>query len=238
MKPSWPRDPVDPFTDPTHLGGGERPYFPSYEGDERLYHAPSRYECNQFGWIHIFPEGQIHQSPTYNMRYFKWGVARLILEPPVCPDIVPMWIEGTDQVMHESRTWPRFIPRAGKHISVTFGDKIDTEARFGDLRKRWQEMKEQVLYEHHENKDPSDQAMRARVAKYDRLGLGTPMIDDVELHELWKETALRVREEILKLRRERGWPDEDPKASAAETWRKEGPARTGRMQDGTWVGET
>lgn len=236
--PSWPRDPVDPFTDPSQLGPGLGPYFSSQPADTRIYHAPSRYACNQYAWIHIFPEGMIHQSPNYNMRYFKWGVARLILEPPTCPDVVPMWIEGTDQIMHESRTFPRFLPRAGKRVSVTFGSKLDGDATFGDLRRRYQAIKERHLHRF----CFSDDARLKAVERYDEKALGYPFWEalpdgDAEVRELWAETARRVREEVLKLRRARGWPDEDPKASAAETWRREGPKRTGRMADGSWVGD-
>lgn len=240
-KPWWQRHPIDPFTDPSHLHGLPGPYYKSYDGDERVYLSPSRYASNSFGWIHIFPEGMIHQSPSYDMRYFKWGIARLILEPPVCPDVVPMWIEGTDQVMHESRQFPRFIPRAGKRISVTFGDKLDTEARFGDLRQRWNQIKTAHLAKQGfeaEGKNFTMERFAEYIMNYDDRLLGTIQINSPEVLELWKETALRVRQEVLKLRKERGWPDEDPKSSWAETWRKEGPKRTGRMQDGTWVGDT
>jgi monolysocardiolipin acyltransferase len=263
--PSWPRDPIDPFSDlPVP------PHYTSQPHDERNYLAPSRYACNTLGWVHIFPEGQIHQTPTYNMRYFKWGVARLILEPPICPDVVPIWIEGTDQIMHESRTFPRFVPRAGKHVSVTFGDPVDTEARFADLRQRWRDLRKEILEPLRLASLPTDQstqhipdsassspsipsahltphphahahALGSSAPTEEDLYLGFPfavLMDDPRVRELWIETAGRVRDEVLALRRARGWPEEDPKASAAQTWLREGPKREGRMQDGSWVGDT
>jgi monolysocardiolipin acyltransferase len=159
------------------------------------------------------------------MRYFKWGVARLILEPTECPDVVPIFIEGTDQVMHESRRFPRFIPRAGKNITVTFGKEVDTEAVFGDLRKRWREL--------------TDETMRASGwDKWNESLLGvlpSALTDGEEAIELRKECARRVREEVLKVRRSRGLPDLDPKSGLMETWAREGGKREGRMDDGTWV---
>lgn len=158
------------------------------------------------------------------MRYFKWGVARLILESEPCPDVVPMWIEGFDRIMHESRTFPRFIPRGGKDVSVTFGEKVDMEARFGDLRERWRQLvlageKQDGLTELGECPESlkySDEAVKLR-----------------------EECTIRVREEVLKLRRDRAWTDEDPKARLADTWRIEGKTgkREGQMADGSWSHE-
>jgi len=59
-----------------------------------------------------------------------------------------------------------------------------------------------------------------------------------EAVRLRMEVTFAVREELLKLRRERDWPDEDPKARAVETYRVEGLKRAGKMEDGSWVGNT
>lgn len=56
-----------------------------------------------------------------------------------------------------------------------------------------------------------------------------------EAIELRIECADRLRRELIKLRHEQGWPDEDPKANLAETWKKEGPKKEGRMKDGSIV---
>jgi len=176
--------------------------------------------------VHIFPEGFTHQSPEKTMRYFKWGVARLILEPPECPDVVPIFIEGTDQVMHESRKFPRFIPRIGKNITVTFGKEVDTEAVFGDLRKKWKELTEQYT-----KAADGDETLLLGV-------LPSDLMLSEEAIELRKECARRVREEVLKVRRSRGLPEEDPKWSQVATWAREGPKKQGQMDDGTWVKDT
>ncbi|KAL1964445.1 hypothetical protein VTN77DRAFT_7003 [Rasamsonia byssochlamydoides] len=208
---------VDPFSDlPTaYTTTGE---------DSHL--APSAYACNSYSWIHIFPEGKIHQSPQKIMRYFKWGVSRLILEPPECPDVVPIWIEGTDEVMHESRQFPRFLPRPFKKISVTFGKKVDTEAVFGDLRRRWHELKAKA-----EKADPS-------LADAPLGVLNEDLMYGQEAVELRKECTRKVRDLVLEVRRSRGLPDEDPKASLVDTWMKEGPKREGKMKDESWVRDT
>jgi len=266
-RPKWPSSAIDPLSDQSPYA----PAYPSYPNDVRAYNAPSRYACNSYSWIHIFPEGFIHQSdPSQRiMRYFKWGVSRLILEPPECPDLVPIFIEGTDQVMHESRTFPRFIPRAGKKVVVTYGAEVDVEAVFGDLRKRWRAIcdRENIhkipsagshsLRQTQSNKSqygkevasasPSpelseEQRRRLKIALDNiylaELGVVNDVLKhDPEVVELRKECTRRVREEVLKVRRSRGYPDEDPKGSLVETWAREGPKREGKMDDDTWVKE-
>lgn len=185
------------------------------------YLAPSAYSCNSHSWIHIFPEGKVHQASDKTMRYFKWGVSRLILEATECPDIVPMWIEGTSEVMSENRAFPRFIPRINKRISVTFGDKTDSEAVFGDLRSRWRKIKEEA---ERASDEPSPLGVLSEELMYGE-----------EAVELRKECTMRVRDLVLQVRRSRGHSDEDPKASLGQTWLQEGSRREGKMKDGSWV---
>lgn len=163
----------------------------------------------------------IHQSAHKTMRYFKWGISRLILEPDECPDIVPMWIEGTDGVMHEDRGFPRFIPRINQKVSVTFGEKVDTEAIFGELRSKWQKLKR-------ESEQGSTEPLAVGI-------LNEKLMYGDEATELRLECTRKVRDLVLEVRRSRGFPDEDPKASMAETWLREGPKREGRMDDGSLV---
>lgn len=220
---SWPHDCVDPFSD-VHPA----PSYPSCPNDNRYYLAPSRYASNSNSWIHIFPEGKVHQSPDRSIRYFKWGVARLILEPQVCPDVVAMFIEGTDQIMEEARRFPRFIPRVGKKVTVTFGQEVDTEAVFGDLRKRWKEIRDE---------DYARSVHDPHATYPDELIglLPNTLLHGEEARELRKECTRRVRQEVLKVRLSRGYPDEDPKASPLGARVTEGPKKEGHMKDDTWI---
>ncbi|RHZ72805.1 hypothetical protein CDV55_108604 [Aspergillus turcosus] len=205
---------VDPFSDlPTA--------YTTTGMDSHL--APSAYACNSYSWVHIFPEGKIHQAPNKTMRYFKWGVARLILEANECPDVVPIWLEGFDQVMHESRGFPRFLPRVGKDISITFGKKVDSEAVFGDMRRRWREIKAKA-----ELASPETRNLPLGV-------LSEELLHDEEAVELRKEVTKKVRDLVLEVRRTRGLSDEDPKHGLAETWIQEGPQREGKMKDESWA---
>lgn len=58
-----------------------------------------------------------------------------------------------------------------------------------------------------------------------------------EAVELRIECTRRVRQEVLKVRRMSGLPDEDQKEGLVETWREEGPKEKGRMKDGSLVGD-
>jgi len=127
--------------------------------------------------------------------------------------------------MHESRTFPRFLPRPGKKICVTFGNELDVEAVFGDLRRRWRELVDR------------DAKQRAQ-GEWDDLMLGIvpeTLTYHPEAVELRKECTKRVRDAVLEVRRSRGLPDEDPKSGLVETWLREGPKREGLMDDGSWV---
>ncbi|KAI8942040.1 hypothetical protein NX059_000144 [Plenodomus lindquistii] len=185
--------------------------------------APSAYLSRRHAWVHIFPEGMIHQSEHRIMRYFKWGVSRLILESDPLPDIVPIFIEGFDDIMHETRTFPRFIPRPFKNVRVTFGEKLNAEEVFGDLRQRWQQMRAKE-----ENKG----------AVLDLGVLNDSLKYSEEAVSLRKECTRRVRQAVLDVRRQRGYPEDDPKNSRAETWLREGVSREGRKEDGSITKDT
>ncbi|KAF2187251.1 hypothetical protein K469DRAFT_570183 [Zopfia rhizophila CBS 207.26] len=186
--------------------------------------APSAYLSRRHSWIHIFPEGKVHQKEDRTMRYFKWGVSRLILESDPCPDVVPMWIEGPEQIMHEARAFPRFIPRPFNNVSITFGEKLDVERAFGDLRERWKQLRAK-------EED-------ARGAKLQVGVLNESLKYSDEAVALRKECTMRVRAAVLDVRRTRGLPDEDPKAGLAETYTAEGRRGEGKKDDGSLVRDT
>lgn len=174
--------------------------------------APSVYRCNRHSWVHVFPEGLVHQHPAADLRYFKWGVARLILESEPAPDVLPMFIEGTQRIMPEFRTFPRFLPRVGKPVRVAFGEVLDYEATFGDLRRKWQALVLQT------------RVQRELVSREKEVAMLGELTDDVlrygrEAEEIRIEVARRMREEVLKVRKAMGgFPDPDPRLGNASTW--------------------
>jgi monolysocardiolipin acyltransferase len=195
--------------------------------------APSFYPSRRHSWIHVFPEGKIHQHPDKIMRYFKWGVARMILESEPCPDVLAMWIDGPQEVMANERTFPRPLPRPGKHVSITFGEKINVERAFGPFRERWRELVSRADQKRLRMVDSKQLALDEQLGEvYDHeLRYGA------EAEQLRRDVTLAVRNEVLKVRRSTGLPDEDPKCSLVETWREEGSMVNveGKMRDGSVV---
>ena len=219
----------DPFSSPSH--------FYTTNGHD-AFPAPSTYLRNRYAWIHIFPEGRVHQHPNRTMRYFHWGVARLILEADACPDIIPMWIEGTNEILPEDRVPPRWLPRAGKQVGVWIGQCLpgsDAESReggtiFGDLRRRWKALVEQEKeWDPRLLKDRGEGAEPLGTLKSEELQHGKEAV------KLRMECAMEVRKLVLDVRRSRGLLDEDPKSGWAETWREEGSAAEGKKEDGSLV---
>ncbi len=131
--------------------------------------------------------------------------------------------------MSEDRGWPRPVPRAGKKISIAFGEKVDGEHIFGDLRARWKKLV------------GSQKEALKRKGEWVDLEMGE-LTDGLkygkEAVALRLEVTNLVRNEVSKLRKSLGYPDEDPKEGLVETWIEEGQKRTGRMQDGSLVGDT
>lgn len=148
------------------------------------------------------------------MRYFKWGVSRLILETERAPRVVPIWIEGFEDIMPEHREWPRWLPRLGKNVSMVFGEEVP-EDRWEKFRKRWRDLEGKYGKDSEELKT-GDEARDLRI-----------------------ETTAAVRSEVEKLRRLRGWPEEEAGAGKAEFYKTPGMRKmSGMLEDGTFVKDT
>lgn len=177
----------------------------------------------RYSWVHVFPEGCVHQHPSTDLRYFKWGLARLILEADPVPDILPMFIDGTQRVMPEDRGFPRFLPRIRKTVKVAFGEVLDYDQTFGDLKRRWEGL---VLRE--QQRAAAGVAAGGRGKAGQEVVLALPpgelateeLKNGKEAEEIRIEVARRMREEILKVRKALGgFPEPDPAFGLAETWR-------------------
>lgn len=173
--------------------------------------APAAYTANCNAWVHVFPEACCHQNQDSTLRYFKWGVARLILESEPAPEFVPMFVHGTQRIMPEDRGFPRFLPRVGNTIRFIIGEPTDVEVLFGRQRQEWRRLAEKS--------DPES------------------LKESKEAQALRIEVAKSVRDEISKLRETLGLaPEEDETAALAETWEKEPNKRKFKSPvDGSWV---
>lgn len=77
-------------------------------------------------WVHVFPEGKVTPHPIR----IKWGVARLIMECPTPPRVLPIWVQRMAEV------WPPtepYYPRVGKHVEVTIGESLDMQEHLPTL---------------------------------------------------------------------------------------------------------
>ena len=67
-----------------------------------------------------------------NLKYFVLMTniidsGRIIMEANIPPVIIPMWLTGFEKVMPEGRPFPyKYMPQFGTHISITFGNPLDT----------------------------------------------------------------------------------------------------------------
>ncbi|KAI3479693.1 hypothetical protein L1887_58258 [Cichorium endivia] len=115
----WGTLPASTFRDPrtcieTHRGGG------IYQ--KAIDEAISK--LNTANWVHLFPEGYVNVSTSSRLRRFKWGIARMLLEAERLPTVVPIWITGFDRMMPEPRAKPKWLPRFGNDVSITFGEPV------------------------------------------------------------------------------------------------------------------
>lgn len=95
-------------------------------------------------WVHTFPESIVHQPimPHQNtLRYFKWGVSRMILEPDNPPIIVPIFTHGLEHAMPEGRN--SFIPASIQHrVEFNVGRPMDPSI-VQKFRQEWRQLVEE-----------------------------------------------------------------------------------------------
>jgi monolysocardiolipin acyltransferase len=166
--------------------------------------SPSAYVDK--AWVHAFPEACVHQHPELALRYFKWGVSRLVLESNPAPKLVPMFISGFQNIMHENRKRPRWLPRIGADIKVHFGNALDTGELFKESRERWRLLVEKS------HVSPSTSIGDSHT--YPEL-----LRSGEEAVHLRIEVAKAIRAEVVKLRTAAGHPPDDPSFADAATWK-------------------
>ncbi|OHW96395.1 lysophospholipid acyltransferase [Colletotrichum incanum] len=176
-------------------------------GDKETFISPSYYRNNHNAWVHVFPEGCVHQHPQRTLRYFKWGVSRLILESDPAPQLVPIFIDGFSDIMPEERQWPRWAPRIGAKIRVIYGEALEVDEAFREQRSRWKRM-----------------VQKEEEALGKQLNVGEvpeSLKDHPEAIQLRIEVAKTVRDMVQKLRLRAGYPHDDPAYALAETWERD-----------------
>lgn len=156
-----------------------------------------------------------------------------------------MFVDGTQRVMPEDRGFPRFLPRIGKTVRVAFGQVLDYDATFGDLKRRWDELvsreRERLARQQQQQQGKlitgvsgssrtsgtvtsSGGGDGALVKQTEVMLVGELATDELkygkEAQEIRIEVARRMRAEILKVRESLGgYPEPNPAFALAETWR-------------------
>lgn len=156
-------------------------------------------------WLHVFPEGFVLQlqAPFANsMRYFHWGITRIILESTRQPVIVPMFAHGFEKIAPEAEdggVMNRFLPsNIGAEVHMYISKAIDDEV-IHKYREEW----------------------LALVKKYgDGKDLTQELRFGEKAQELRSRLANELRQQVARIRREIGFPEEDTRFSDPKWWRQ------------------
>lgn len=174
-------------------------------------------------WVHIFPEGYVCQlrPPFQNsMRFFRWGTARLILEPTVQPVIVPIFADGFEKVKPEEidmKTDYLTPNNVGAQITVNIGRAIDDNI-ISKFRDEWKELCSKYPNTANPN-DLSDELMFGKEAR-----------------DLRSRVCAFLREQVARLRMENGFPEEDPRFKEVDFWKRYTISRGESDKDVQFVG--
>lgn len=160
-------------------------------------------------WFHVFPEGFVLQleSPHENsMRYFKWGVSRLILEATASPIVVPIFSYGFEKIAPEDsadKGISRWLPsNVGSEVHIHIGDALP-DAQIEEYREKWRHLCAKYIDHNH----PED--------LNDELRNGSKVL------ELRSRIAADLREAVAGIRTQVGkFREEDPRFKDPAFWKR------------------
>ncbi|KAI5952398.1 TAZ1 [Candida jiufengensis] len=139
-------------------------------------------------WFHVFPEGfvlQLQEPHQNSMRYFKWGVSRLILESTRAPVVVPIFSYGFEKVAPEDsaeKGIKRWLPdNIGAEIHMTIGDALPDQI-IEKYREKWRDLVTRYI----DKSNPTDLSQELRT--------GT------KAEELRSSLASYLRQSVLDIR--------------------------------------
>lgn len=140
------------------------------------------------------------------MRYFKWGVARMIMESTRAPIVVPIFSTGFEKIAPESAAetiLERYLPQNfSAEVNITIGPPID-DALLQDYRDKWVKLCDK----YHDPYNPTDLTHELKYGK--------------EVKLLRSELAAKIREHVQSLRDNvRQFPPEDPRLKTPEFWKQ------------------
>lgn len=158
-------------------------------------------------WVHVYPEGfvlQLHPPFSNSMRYFKWGITRMILEATKPPIVLPIFTTGFENILPEEETasgFQQFVKSIGTEINVSFGKPLD-DALVDKYRAEWGSLVEKYS-------SPDDTDLN------DTLKYGE------EAQDLRSRLAGELRSAVAEIRSEdRQLPEEDPRFKNPSWWKR------------------
>lgn len=162
---------------------------------------------NKTSWFHVFPEGfvlQLQEPHQNSMRYFKWGVSRLILESTRAPVVVPIFTYGFEKVAPEESATEginRWLPsNIGAEIHITIGDAFSDD-RIESYRQKWRDLCKKYI----DPAKPTD--------------LSQELINGKAAQLLRSQLAGELREAVLNIRESLGvFKPEDPRFRDPKFW--------------------
>lgn len=168
-------------------------------------------------WVHIFPESYVHQPfPPYQhtLRYFHWGISRLILEPTVQPIIVPIYTNGLENVAPEEpgideKRFGSWRNKIGTEITVVVGNPID-DAVIREYRREWTELVAKYVPHSTTTTTNTTQLLPGEMPEVLQTG--------PEAQALRSRLALLVRDNLEQTRVASGLPESDPELGHASFW--------------------
>lgn len=161
-----------------------------------IYNPPTLpFRRSRPSWVHVFPEAFVLQlEPPHNnsMRYFHWGVARMILEPTRAPIVLPIFSHGFEKLVPEkdentpiAASWiDRVFPNRGAEIRIRIGDPID-DAVVEKYRAEWR----RVCQERYDRANPRDLSEYLRVGRLVE-GLRSQVVADLRAAVAGVRTSL------------------------------------------------
>lgn len=159
-------------------------------------------------WFHVFPEGfvlQLEEPFNNSMRYFKWGVSRLILESTRAPIVIPIFSYGLEKVAPEdaAKGIKRWLPaNVGAEIHIHIGTPLADE-KVESYRHRWLGLCKKYI----DPLNPSD--------------LSEELKNGEEAQSLRSEVAAELREAVLAIRSSLGvFRLEDPRFKNPAFWKE------------------
>ena len=128
------------------------------------------YLVSRGSWVHLYPEGFVHQPyEPYagTLRYFHWGVSRLVLESgPRAPIVLPIYAHGLHNVFPEDRVKRTFGYGWDEPLVYNYGEPLAGD-RLDAFRQQWQDA-EHTSGEH---AGLARDAVRSDVAQFLRAGV-------------------------------------------------------------------